>query len=115
MTPDELLTRTLAHIEEHRGRVRDPIGGDPVTTPRTVKIERVDHNRTRIEIDGHDIANYVREISVFMSPLGPDRAVIELHLPEFKTLNAPDAEVLIDGDSAELLQRLGWTPPGGAS
>jgi hypothetical protein len=64
-------------------------------------------------IDGHDIANAVREARVVVVvPAGEaPRVELELGVVNITPLGATEAEVYISPETRDALIALGWTPP----
>ncbi len=80
-----------------------------------VKISLEKSGRAAVEVAGVDVAGSVTRLDLSVEA-GPDPAALTLQLrPGLLTTVSGDADVVVAADTAEVVVRLGWTPPGRSS
>ena len=67
---------------------------------------------TRVTIDGVNMSHSITHLDAEFTASRPPRVTIDLLLVEDQALCMPDAELIIDSASVDLLERHGWTRPG---
>ena len=74
---------------------------------------KITHDGVRgtVEIDGQDVSNAVAGASVEVKAGYIPEVTLDLRVISVRELSLENARVLLPDDVAELLQRLGWTPP----
>lgn len=70
-----------------------------------------DGMRAKVELDGQDISNYLQGLTVRYDARNVPTAVLDVVLFNHSDVDAEDVAVEIPDFTAELLVRLGWTPP----
>jgi hypothetical protein len=70
-----------------------------------------DGMRAKVELDGHDISRYITGLTMRYDTANVPTAVIDVVLLSHTDIDAEDADVVVPEPTAELLVRLGWTPP----
>lgn len=63
-----------------------------------------------IALDGHDVADGVHGLTLTFAVSDVPRLSLDLHLAEDVAFSG-EVQVVIPDATAELLTRLGWTPP----
>jgi hypothetical protein len=76
-----------------------------------IKLDGTGHGE--IGVDGHDLSRITRGIRIVSRVGQPTTVELQLVAGQFST--EVDAPVRLDPETCALLERLGWTPPGGAS
>lgn len=67
-----------------------------------------------VELDGEDISACIRSINISAEAWEAPEVSLQLAVFEIET-GADESRIHIAEGTAELLQRLGWTPPAGES
>jgi hypothetical protein len=79
-----------------------------------VKVQLDGGGRGTITVDGHELAHAVNGVKVVSRAGHPSTVELSLVVGQLLTANLA-SDVQLDIDTLALLERLGWTPPGGAS